>query len=139
MFDLLSIIFVSRWAGGKEDKYFARIGKNAISVYETDTMTLLDKKSLKVDNVKDFNWFPTDPILPLFVPEGGGGNQPAKVSIIFYHRHTKSHGFGFQFKFHDDKVEFEFKCTNAIGIIFSIRFMHIQISKYKYFIHINII
>lgn len=73
---------VFRWAGGRDDKYFARIGKNAISVYETDTMTLLDKKSLKVDNVMDFSWSPTDPILALFVPEGGGGNQPAKVSLV---------------------------------------------------------
>ena len=69
MFDLLSTIFVSRWAGGKEDKYFSCIGKNAINVYETDTMTLLDKKSLKVDNVMDFSWSPTDPILSLFVPD----------------------------------------------------------------------
>eukprot|EP00249_Psilotum_nudum_P011425 c23165_g1_i2 orf=444-2627(-) len=73
---------VFRWAGGKEDRYFARIGKNAISVYETDTMGLLDKKSLKVDNVMDFNWSPTDSILSLFVPEGGGGNQPARVSLV---------------------------------------------------------
>ena len=104
MFDLLSIIFVSRWAGGKEDKYFSRIGKNSINVYETNTMTLLDKKSLKVDNVMDFSWSPTGPIISLFVPKGGGGSHPAKVSIIFYYRHTKSHGFGFQFKFCDDKI-----------------------------------
>eukprot|EP00252_Welwitschia_mirabilis_P007655 TRINITY_DN1925_c0_g2_i1.p1 TRINITY_DN1925_c0_g2~~TRINITY_DN1925_c0_g2_i1.p1 ORF type:complete len:719 (+),score=135.17 TRINITY_DN1925_c0_g2_i1:149-2305(+) len=73
---------VFRWAGGREDKYFARIGKNAISVYETQTMSLLDKKSIKVENVMDFCWSPTDPILSLFVPEGGGGNQPAKVSLL---------------------------------------------------------
>ncbi|GLJ05188.1 hypothetical protein SUGI_0013290 [Cryptomeria japonica] len=73
---------VFRWAGGRDDKYFARIGKNAISVYETDTMGLLDKKLLKVDNVMDFSWSPTDPILSLFVPEGGGGNQPARVSLV---------------------------------------------------------
>ncbi|KAL3690224.1 hypothetical protein R1sor_016533 [Riccia sorocarpa] len=73
---------VFRWAGGREDKYFARIGKNAISVYETETMSLLDKKSLKVDNVMEFMWSPTDSILSLFVPEGGGGNQPARVSLI---------------------------------------------------------
>jgi translation initiation factor 3 subunit B len=48
---------VFRWAGGRDDKYFARIGKNAISVYETDTMGL-------------------------FVPEGGGGNQPARVGVL---------------------------------------------------------
>ncbi|KAJ7527924.1 hypothetical protein O6H91_16G076300 [Diphasiastrum complanatum] len=73
---------VFRWAGGRDDKYFARIGKNSISVYETETMGLLDKKSIKVDNVLDFSWSPTEPILSLFVPEGGGGNQPARVSLL---------------------------------------------------------
>lgn len=66
-----------RWSGGKEDKYFARIGKNVISVYETETFSLIDKKSIKVENVMDFSWSPTDPILSLFVPECG--NQPARV------------------------------------------------------------
>uniref|UniRef100_A0A5B6Z9D4 Putative eukaryotic translation initiation factor 3 subunit B-like n=1 Tax=Davidia involucrata TaxID=16924 RepID=A0A5B6Z9D4_DAVIN len=73
---------VFRWGGGKDDKYFARIGKNVISVYETETFTLIDKKSLKAENVMDFNWSPTDPILALFVPELGGGNQPARVSLV---------------------------------------------------------
>jgi translation initiation factor 3 subunit B len=49
-------------------------------VYETDTFILVDKKSYKVDNVVDFSWSPTDPIFALFVPELGGGNQPARVS-----------------------------------------------------------
>ncbi|EFJ13839.1 hypothetical protein SELMODRAFT_446105 [Selaginella moellendorffii] len=73
---------VFRWSGGRDDKYFARIGKHCISVYETETMGLLDKKSLKVDNVIDFSWSPTDSILALFVPEGNGGNQPARVSLV---------------------------------------------------------
>ncbi|WOH14507.1 hypothetical protein DCAR_0934026 [Daucus carota subsp. sativus] len=73
---------VFRWSGGKDDKYFARMGKNVISVYETDTFTLIDKKSIKVENVMDFSWSPTDPIFALFVPELGGGNQPARVSLI---------------------------------------------------------
>ncbi|XP_010245655.1 PREDICTED: eukaryotic translation initiation factor 3 subunit B-like [Nelumbo nucifera] len=73
---------VFRWGGGKDDKYFARIGKNVISVYETETFTLIDKKSLKVENVLDFSWSPTDPIIALFVPELGGGNQPARVSLV---------------------------------------------------------
>jgi translation initiation factor 3 subunit B len=29
---------IFHWAGGKEDKYFARLGKNAISVYDTKDM-----------------------------------------------------------------------------------------------------
>lgn len=68
-----------RWGGSREDRYFARIGKNVIAVYETETFTLVDKKSMKVDNVVDFSWSPTDPILALYVPEQGGGNQPARV------------------------------------------------------------
>lgn len=36
---------------------------------------------MKVENVMDFSWSPTDPILALFVPELGGGNQPARVSM----------------------------------------------------------
>ncbi|XLR01269.1 hypothetical protein HN51_056085, partial [Arachis hypogaea] len=68
---------IFRWGGGK-DKYFARLGKNIISVYETDTFSLVDKKSLKVESVMYFSWSPTDPILALFVPELGGGNRPAR-------------------------------------------------------------
>lgn len=80
-FDLeWNIALFFRWGGGKDDKYFARIGKNVVSVYETETFTLIDKKSMKVENVMDFSWSPTDPILSLFVPELGGGNQPARVS-----------------------------------------------------------
>ncbi|KAL0003545.1 hypothetical protein SO802_017326 [Lithocarpus litseifolius] len=71
---------VFRWAGDKEDKYFARIGKNIISVYETETFSLIDKKSLKVENVVDFSWSPTDPIFALFVPELG--DHPARVSLM---------------------------------------------------------
>ncbi|GMN54331.1 hypothetical protein TIFTF001_023453 [Ficus carica] len=71
-----------KWGGGKDDKYFARMGKNLISVYETETFSLIDKKSIKVENVADFSWSPTEPILALFVPELGGGNQPARVSLV---------------------------------------------------------
>jgi translation initiation factor 3 subunit B len=80
---LTIFVCVRRWGGGKDDKYFARLGKNVISVYETDTFSLLDKKSLKIENVVDFSWSPTDPIISLFVPEMGGGNQPARVSTNF--------------------------------------------------------
>ncbi|XP_020967708.1 eukaryotic translation initiation factor 3 subunit B-like [Arachis ipaensis] len=75
---------IFRWGGGK-DKYFARLGKNIISVYETDTFSLVDKKSLKVESVMYFSWSPTDPILALFVPELGGGNRPARVSSFSGH------------------------------------------------------
>ncbi|XP_020206252.1 eukaryotic translation initiation factor 3 subunit B [Cajanus cajan] len=73
---------VFKWSGGRDDKYFARMGKNVLSVYETETFSLVDKKSLKVENIMDFSWSPNDPIISLFVPEMGGGNQPARVSLI---------------------------------------------------------
>ncbi|CAI0413995.1 unnamed protein product [Linum tenue] len=73
---------VFRWGGGKDDKYFAKLGKNMISVYETETFSLIDKKSMKIENVMDFTWSPADPIIALFVPELGGGNQPARVSLV---------------------------------------------------------
>ncbi|CAI7895469.1 unnamed protein product, partial [Closterium sp. NIES-54] len=73
---------VFRWAGGREDKYFARMGKNCVSVYETSTMALLDKKSLKADHVLDFTWSPAEPILAMYIPESNGGNQPARVSLV---------------------------------------------------------
>ncbi|KAL9309073.1 hypothetical protein AtNW77_Chr1g0048011 [Arabidopsis thaliana] len=34
-----------RWAGGKDDKYFATLIKNTVSVYETKTFRLLRKKA----------------------------------------------------------------------------------------------
>ncbi|KAJ6361221.1 hypothetical protein OIU78_001793 [Salix suchowensis] len=81
---------VFRWGGGKDDKYFAKIGKNMISVYETESFSLVDKKSLKAENVLDFIWSPTDPIFALYVPELGGGNQPARVSLIQIPGYTKT-------------------------------------------------
>ncbi|KAL2527203.1 Eukaryotic translation initiation factor 3 subunit B [Abeliophyllum distichum] len=53
-------------------------GKNVISVYETETFTLIDKKFIKVENIMDFSWSPT----AIFAPELGGGNQPARVSLV---------------------------------------------------------
>lgn len=87
---LTILLCFQRWGGGKDDKYFARLGKNLISVYETNTFSLLDKKSLKVENVVDFSWSPTDPIISLFVPEMGGGNQPARVSINLWTKYLLS-------------------------------------------------
>ncbi|KAA8515782.1 hypothetical protein F0562_018607 [Nyssa sinensis] len=45
-------------------------------------LLLLTRNPLTVENVMDFNWSPTDPILALFVPELGGRNQPARVSLV---------------------------------------------------------
>jgi uncharacterized protein with WD repeat len=45
------------------DKYFARIGEDLISVYETPSMSLLDKQSIKIPGVKDFCWSPKQNII----------------------------------------------------------------------------
>lgn len=71
----------TRWAGGRDDKYFARLRKNTISVYETETFSLIHKRSMKVDNVVDICWSPTDSILAFFVPELDDGNQLARVCL----------------------------------------------------------
>ena len=60
------------------------MGKDVLSVYETKTFSLVDKKSLKVENLMDFNWSQTDPIISLFVSETKGGQQPARIQLMFY-------------------------------------------------------
>ena len=63
-------------------RYFARLGRGAISVYETPEMGLLDKRSLKLEGVQDFAWSPAAPLLCAYQAEGAGGNLPARVSLI---------------------------------------------------------
>lgn len=71
---------VFKWAGGKEDLFFARIGKNMISVYECPDMGLLEKKSLKLDGVADFEWSPSEAVLAAYISEQG--NLPARITLI---------------------------------------------------------
>jgi len=63
-----------------DDKFLARIGEDAINVYETPSMDLLEKKSIRIPGVKDFSWCPTADMISYFVPESG--NHPAKVVIM---------------------------------------------------------
>ncbi|KAK7113407.1 eukaryotic translation initiation factor 3 subunit B-like [Littorina saxatilis] len=60
--------------------YFARMNPDAISVYETPSFGLLDKKSLKITSIKDFSWSPTDNMIAYWVPEES--NTPARVTLI---------------------------------------------------------
>nr|GEX10065.1 hypothetical protein [Tanacetum cinerariifolium] len=55
---------------------------NVIFVYKTKTFSLIDKKDIKVENVMDLCWSPTDPIFALYVPELNDGNQPARVCLF---------------------------------------------------------
>jgi len=63
-----------------DDKYFARMGPDVISVYETPSMGLIGKQSVKVPGVKDFAWSPSKNILSYFVPEKDA--VPAKVVLL---------------------------------------------------------
>lgn len=45
-------------------------------------MGLLDRKSIKLDNVQDFEWSPAEPILCAFQTEQSNGNLPARISLI---------------------------------------------------------
>lgn len=51
-----------------------------ITVYETPSMEILDKRSLKIKDVQDYQWSPTDNIISYWVPEEG--NLPAKVVLL---------------------------------------------------------
>lgn len=69
---------VFKWS--HDDRYFARIQQDILSIYETPSFGLLDKKSLKINGVKNFTWSPTQNILAYWVAEDK--NVPARVSLI---------------------------------------------------------
>ncbi|KAF8083600.1 hypothetical protein N665_0764s0007 [Sinapis alba] len=72
---------VIRWAGGKDDKYFATLNKtNTVSVYETETFSPLGEKPLDLDDVVDISWSPTEPLLAVLLK--GRGKQPAKALLL---------------------------------------------------------
>lgn len=77
-----------RWS--PDDAYVARCNMGtSISVYELPSMGLLDRKSIKIEGVLDFEWCPDaelskqegkENMLAFWTPEEG--NQPARVSIM---------------------------------------------------------
>ena len=76
---------IYRWS--HDDSFFARIKTDeAISVYSTPSMELLadpldgKKKSIKIPDIKDFAWSPTDNCLSYWCPEQG--ERPARLSIM---------------------------------------------------------
>lgn len=73
-----------KWAGGAEDRYFAKMAPagHAINVYTAPEMTLLDKKSVKLENIKEFSWSPIAPIMAAFQAESG--NLPARICLLSF-------------------------------------------------------
>nr|CAG4642331.1 EOG090X01UY [Evadne anonyx] len=69
---------IFKWS--HDDKYFARIGEDLLSVYETPSFGLLEKKSIKVPGIRDFAWSPTDNIIAYWVAEEK--DTPARVTLL---------------------------------------------------------
>jgi len=63
-----------------DDNYLARMGKDLVSIYATPSMGLLDKKSLLVEGIHEFQWSPKANILACWAPEQT--NSPAHVDLI---------------------------------------------------------
>ncbi|XP_054160454.1 eukaryotic translation initiation factor 3 subunit B-like [Oppia nitens] len=63
-----------------DDKYFARIYADSLSIYETPSFGLLDKKSTKIAGIRNFTWSPSQNILAYWVAEDQ--NVPARVTLI---------------------------------------------------------
>ena len=59
---------------------FARLGRDAISVYETPGCGLLDKRSIKLESVQDFEWSPAEPLLAAYAAEEN--NSPARILLM---------------------------------------------------------
>jgi len=70
---------VFKWSS--DDRFFARMTQDCnLSVYETPSFGLLDKRSIKVDGLKGFSWSPKDSILAYWVAEDK--DVPARVVLL---------------------------------------------------------
>nr|CAB3241613.1 eukaryotic translation initiation factor 3 subunit B-like [Phallusia mammillata] len=69
---------IFKWS--HDGTYFVRKSKGVLSVYETPSMGLLDKKSIPVDGVSEFVWSPSGNMLAFWVPEQN--EIPARVTIL---------------------------------------------------------
>jgi translation initiation factor 3 subunit B len=65
-----------------DEKYFARLSADTVSIYETPSMQLLDKKSFKLPGVKDFQWSPSNNVIACYIPGQESGDKPARVLLI---------------------------------------------------------
>eukprot|EP00095_Tigriopus_kingsejongensis_P011865 maker-scaffold180_size281610-snap-gene-0.35 protein:Tk11865 transcript:maker-scaffold180_size281610-snap-gene-0.35-mRNA-1 annotation:"hypothetical protein DAPPUDRAFT_303630" len=70
---------IFKWS--HDDKYFARMkGDCSLSIFETPSFGLLDKKSIKVPFMEDFSWSPAENIIAYWVAEDK--DVPARVMLI---------------------------------------------------------
>ncbi|XP_039735597.1 eukaryotic translation initiation factor 3 subunit B [Pteropus medius] len=69
---------IFKWS--HDGKFFARMTLDTLSIYETPSMGLLDKRSLKISGIKDFSWSPGGNIIAFWVPEDK--DIPARVTLM---------------------------------------------------------
>lgn len=65
-----------------DDKYVARATtgqQGMISIYETPSMELLEKKHIRIENLMSFGWSPADHLIAYWTPEDG--NMPARLTL----------------------------------------------------------
>lgn len=63
-----------------DDKYLARMGKDMVSIYETPSMKLLERRSLGTPGIHEFQWSPKANVIAYWAPEVA--NSPAHVDLI---------------------------------------------------------
>jgi len=74
---------VKKWPHFKwshDDKYLATMKDDSVYVFETPTFTLLEKKSIKIDNIRDFQWSPSDNVFAYWVAEKE--HNPGRVAVM---------------------------------------------------------
>eukprot|EP00287_Rhodomonas_sp_CCMP768_P016914 CAMPEP_0202816822 /NCGR_PEP_ID=MMETSP1389-20130828/7203_1 /ASSEMBLY_ACC=CAM_ASM_000865 /TAXON_ID=302021 /ORGANISM="Rhodomonas sp., Strain CCMP768" /LENGTH=668 /DNA_ID=CAMNT_0049488933 /DNA_START=11 /DNA_END=2017 /DNA_ORIENTATION=- len=62
--------------------YFAKIAPDAVQVYSSEDMKVLDKKSFKLPGVREFHWSPAQNVFAAFVPAQDAGQSPARVVLV---------------------------------------------------------
>jgi translation initiation factor 3 subunit B len=67
-----------RW--NSDDKYFARLSTDSLLVYDSESFTLLEKKSIKIPHIMDFEWSPSNNYISYWVAEHK--NVPARVVLM---------------------------------------------------------
>ncbi|WZY93473.1 hypothetical protein YC2023_065802 [Brassica napus] len=79
---------IIRWAGGKDDEFFAILSKNkTVSVFETKKFNLLGNAPLLLDDVIDISWSPTQAVLAILLK--ASGKQPVKVVLLQFPNNVK--------------------------------------------------
>lgn len=67
-----------RW--NSDDQYFSRLATDSLLVYHTSTFSMLEKKSIKIPNISDFEWSPANNIVSYCVNEEK--TVPARVVLM---------------------------------------------------------